>query len=594
MFKVIKVNNKTTLISQCLGLLPINDRFRLFLLLFMQVLLNILDLFALALIGILGSITISGLNSNDRNPVIEEFLQLLQLSNLNLKAQSFFLSVLIVVSLILKTTLSAFLSKKTIYYLAHKSAKLSNDSYAKLLAPQHVTIFAKDGQETIYKLTTGINSIIVGVIGNSMILMTDISLLIILSAALFYVDAVMAIGSLVLFISVAYSLYVKLRSKAESLGRVNSKLTVLNNSLILNSLQNYRQIYLRGGENFFVESVSSNNLNLAKVNAEGNILPFTSKYFIETSMVVGISIISLIQFAMYDTNHAVSVLAIFVAASMRIMPAVLRIQNSAVRARLASGMAKDSLDMLSKLKSFSVVRRDKPIQSLSYPDFIGQVIFMNVSFQYENSEVATLRDVNLEISPGDFVAFIGASGSGKSTILDLMTGLKNPTLGEISISGLSARHAIEKWPGAVAFVPQSVDLIRGSIKENLSIGLTKGFFEDSQLWEALDFAQLSDFVQELPNKLDTYVSDKETNLSGGQIQRLGIARALLTKPKILILDEATSSLDIETENFLVQNLEKLKGRTTLIVAAHRISTINKADKIYIVENGKVVEGKAII
>ena len=191
------------------------------------------------------------------------------------------------------------------------------------------------------------------------------------------------------------------------------------------------------------------------------------------------------------------------------------------------------------------------------------------------------------MNPGEFVAIVGSSGAGKTTLVDLMLGALEAKTGEIEIAGCSPRETFSKWPGSVAYVPQDSPIINGTIRENLGLGYPLQEVSNEICWESLKLARLEEFVETLPNKLDSFVGDRGTQLSGGQRQRLGIARALITSPKLLILDEATSALDGITESEIADSLRNIKAQTTLIIIAHRLSTIKEADRVYFMDRGTV-------
>jgi ATP-binding cassette subfamily C protein len=197
----------------------------------------------------------------------------------------------------------------------------------------------------------------------------------------------------------------------------------------------------------------------------------------------------------------------------------------------------------------------------------------------------------LIIEPGQVVGIVGPSGSGKSTLIDLLLGILTPDNGSILISGLEPRSALKKWPGAIAYVPQENFMTSGTIKENICLGFEQSEIPDEKIRELLRIVGL-ERLEFLSNGITSQLGEKGTQLSGGERQRLGVARALLTDPKLLILDESTSALDSKTEHLLVQNLLKNRGEMTIIIVAHRLSTLTTADKIFYVENGmEIVEGK---
>jgi ABC-type bacteriocin/lantibiotic exporter with double-glycine peptidase domain len=220
--------------------------------------------------------------------------------------------------------------------------------------------------------------------------------------------------------------------------------------------------------------------------------------------------------------------------------------------------------------------------------FSPTVELSDLEFKYITSKVLTINKISIQISSGNFIGFVGPSGGGKSTLVDLILGLLTPSSGSITISDLSPIDAIKKWPGSIGYVPQDVFIENSTVKENICLGFDPKTVSDELVWDALKLADLSEFIERLDGQLSYRISDAGKNLSGGQRQRLGIARALLTKPKIVIFDEATSALDDETENRVSESILKLTGECTVIFIAHRLSVVRSADMIYYIDKGRIV------
>ena len=223
------------------------------------------------------------------------------------------------------------------------------------------------------------------------------------------------------------------------------------------------------------------------------------------------------------------------------------------------------------------------------PDFIfsRDISVKDVSFRYEGTEKDVLHSVNLVIPKGKSVAFVGASGGGKTTMADVVLGLLKPTSGEVCVDGINIRENIGGWRRKLGYIPQTIYLTDDTIRNNIAFGIPRGEIDDAQVWKALEEAQLKEFVESLPKKLDTEVGERGARISGGQRQRIGIARALYRNPEILVFDEATSALDNETEKEVMKAIEGLQGTKTMLMIAHRLSTIENCDVIYKVENGTV-------
>jgi ABC-type multidrug transport system fused ATPase/permease subunit len=212
----------------------------------------------------------------------------------------------------------------------------------------------------------------------------------------------------------------------------------------------------------------------------------------------------------------------------------------------------------------------------------------NLQFKYKTDDKFETNIKELTIVNGEFLAIVGKSGSGKSTLVDLILGVFTPQYGSIRISGKDPQSAIEEWPTALAYVPQNVHAIRGTLRENVTFGYPAGSFSDEELLSCLSAAELSEFVTSEKKGLDSMIGTNGKFLSGGERQRLGIARALLGKPKIIILDEATSSLDSQTEDKIGKTLSRIQKHVTLIVVAHRLSTVKAADRLLYIENGEII------
>jgi len=199
-----------------------------------------------------------------------------------------------------------------------------------------------------------------------------------------------------------------------------------------------------------------------------------------------------------------------------------------------------------------------------------------------------LDKVSLSIQPGQSVAFVGSTGAGKSTLADVILGAVFPDLGEVFISGRAPISTVREWPGAIAYVPQDLAILSGTVRENVALGISTEDIDDALVWEALQRAELADFLGENRSGIDTVVGENGVQLSGGQRQRLGIARALYSRPRLLVLDEATSALDAETERIITHTLESLAGEVTLIIIAHRLATVRNCDQVFYLREGELV------
>jgi ATP-binding cassette subfamily C protein len=303
----------------------------------------------------------------------------------------------------------------------------------------------------------------------------------------------------------------------------------------------------------------------------------------EISLVFGGIVIVAVQLSLSDVSRAIGTLSIFLAAATRIAPAILRIQQGLSTLKSSLANTKIAIDFL----NLPITRPEITNKNFTSKEkFNPKISLKNVAFTHENSKFY-LNIPDLDIHSGAQVAFVGPSGSGKTTLIDLILGIQDPINGEILISGIEPRLCFSKYPLAVSYVPQDVEIVNGSVKHNILLGLDENTFTDDQIWKLLEKVKLDSLVSNLPLKLDSQVGESGAKLSGGQRQRLGIARALLTQPAMLVLDEATSALDSETELAITQSLDTLKGDMTILVIAHRLSTVRNSDLIVYLNEGKI-------
>jgi len=282
-------------------------------------------------------------------------------------------------------------------------------------------------------------------------------------------------------------------------------------------------------------------------------------------------------------TDAVGILAIFAAAAFRILPSMSRITSSFQSLSFGQPM------VFSVYKDLLEEPQIRTIPSSDPKVSFKQLDLRHVTFMYEGANRPALDDLNLSVSAGEYIGVIGSSGAGKSTLIDVLLGLLEATKGEVVVNGQMITHDTAQWQRAVGYVPQEIYLLDDSIRRNVALDIRDDKIDEVAVEEALRAAQLWDFVQTLPDGLDTETGERGVRLSGGQRQRLGIARSLYRRPQVLVFDEATSALDTQTEQEVVEAIERLRGERTVIIVAHRLSTVRKCDRLYMLEAGRVVK-----
>ncbi len=565
-----------------------NERRKILYVVVIQIFLGGLDLIGVAFIGILGALAISGIQSQNPGNRVSSVIEHLGLSSTSFQNQIAILAGIATALLVTRTVLSIFFSRKIIFFLSRQSAKLSSSLLSKLLGKSMLFMYSRSAQENLYALTSGVNSMTLGVIGSTVSLIADGSLLLIMSIGLFVVDPIIALSTFGVFSIISLSLYYLLQKRARRLGELEAELNIHSNEKILEVINSYREISVKNRKYYYANEISKIRFELSNTMAETSFMPNISKYVIEITVVIGALLVSAVQFILQDAPHAVATLAIFLAAGTRIAPAILRIQQGAIVIRGSIAAAKTTLTLLDELNDAEQLEETNNAIDYIYNGFSPNIKFTDVSFCYPEKSTAAVKSATLELSSGSTNAFVGPSGAGKTTIVDLLLGLLEPSNGEILISNVSPQEAITNWPGSISYVPQDIQVINGSVLENVIFGYPKNTANLDRVWKVLELAQLTETINSLSSGLDSHVGEYGKLLSGGQRQRLGIARALYSNPKLLVLDEATSSLDGQTEYDISEAIQKLKGEVTIVVVAHRLSTIRKMDNVIYMDLGKII------
>lgn len=353
------------------------------------------------------------------------------------------------------------------------------------------------------------------------------------------------------------------------------------------ALGGVKEIKVLNREDIFISTYDHYHGRYVRVLRLNRLIGVMPKYFIEMVSIVGMlaAIILKMYFGQKDLQDFVPQLATFAVAAFRLLPAAGRINEHMSAVIYAS-------------PSVDLIYHDlKEVEELEYTDvkndsswhFTEKIEVTDVSYCYPDGDTNVIEDATFAINKGQTVAFIGASGAGKSTMVDIILGLLTPTFGKITADGMDIYKNLPTWQKEVGYIPQTIYLSDDTIRNNIAFGVDANDINDEAVIRVLKQAQLYEFVDSLPEKLDTFVGERGVRLSGGQRQRIGIARALYHNPQILVLDEATSALDTDTETAVMEAIDRFKGEKTIIIIAHRLSTIKNADIVYEVANGKVTK-----
>lgn len=425
-------------------------------------------------------------------------------------------------------------------------------------------------------------------INSSLQALAEVAVVICLGIYLIYVSptiSMVIIGLVVICIGLFFWISKKFSKR---IGAQNEAYNAKLYQWINQSLGGIKEVKVLNREKFFVDSYKEVYKKLIKGAKNNEMLAAVPKYILETVCIIGmiIAVIGKLLWGRRDLNAFVVQMSAFAVAAFRLLPSVGKI--SAYINNIMYSIP--SLDLIYKdLKEIeNFIPKENDISAIEKWNFDNSIELLNVSYAYEGTDKKVLNNISLTIRKGETVALIGSSGAGKTTLADVFLGLLIPQQGSIRVDGKNIYENINSWHRMLGYIPQTIYLSDDTIRNNVAFGIKEEDIDEQAVVEALKKAQLYDFIQTLEQGLETFVGDRGVRLSGGQRQRIGIARALYCNPEVLVLDEATSALDTETETAVMEAIDSLKGYKTMVIIAHRLTTIQNADKIYEVVDGNVV------
>ncbi len=361
----------------------------------------------------------------------------------------------------------------------------------------------------------------------------------------------------------------------------------------LQSFNGIKEIKTVGKEDFFTEQYRSNYDNYAKIMQRQQVLNSISKPIVEMMCISGILVFMAVRImAGADMLAFVPKLTVFAMAAFRMMPSFNRISGYLNSIMFNKASVDAVYHDLGEIAKMTVRREKKDAAETERWTLKHSIVAEDITFAYESKpDVTVLNGVTIEIPSKKSIALVGSSGAGKTTLADVILGLYKPQSGRILMDGKDIHENMDAWRRMIGYIPQNIYLLDDTIRANIALGVPEDKVDDDKIWAVLEEAQLADFIREQEKGLDTNIGDRGVKLSGGQRQRIGIARALYTDPELLVLDEATSALDTETETAVMDAIFRLSGKVTMIVIAHRITTIRNCDHIYKIADGTATEVK---
>ena len=581
------------LLGDALRLIPWNRRYKLVKIVIIQASLSVLDLVGIALIGLIGALSVSGIKSSTPSSGVNQVLIALGIENQLFQNQIAILGTCAAFFLIVKTLISAYINRRILKFLSTNTAILSSKLYKDLLNTPPMMLDGSSSQRNLYAITQGVQSLNVGAVGSFMNVISEGFLFLTLALGLLIYDSILAIGTISLLGLGAVILYFTLHKRARQIGIEYSDLIVEANDIFIESRGAFREIFVRNQLKIYWEKFRKKKEDLALNVAEAAFMPLVSKYALEVSLILGALLVAALQFSRGDAEQAAASLGVFFATSSRLAPSILRMQQSLISMKIALYESAATFDFIIQLNSSKQSKLFEERESSSGTDqsgeaFQGSVSVNSVTAYYDNSKVPALKNVSFSVKKGSFTAIVGPSGAGKSTLADCILGIITPNEGSVTLSGILSIQAIRKWPGKIAYVPQESYLANRTIRENVTFNLDYTERLKDEVKTALSESNSLEFVNQLPEDINTNIGERGSQLSGGQRQRIGIARALYLKPELLVLDEATSALDSHNESSILEVVKSLSPETIVVFIAHRLSSVKGFARYLYFSNGEII------
>lgn len=595
-FKLLSLVRKESPIAMAFACLDDYQQRKIVRLALLQSCLNILDIIAVGLIGLVGSLTVYGVQSRSGSTILTSVLNILHLQHQPFQLQVALLAISATTIFISKSILSYRITRMTVLYLSELSAGLSKEVLNTLSFTNLNNINSASTQDKLYSVTMGTYYLTIGIIAPAGVILSDIVLMGLLLTILILANFVLALSLVFFFGFVGLIIYKKLSNRSFSIGTRLARLEVESNIQILEGFKFSRDFALRNSKVEQIDKVALVRREIALNQGKLSLLPNVTKYIIESSILVAALIVAAIQFLFLDASGAFASLALFLAAGSRIAPAALRIQHALMSVRLSTPGAMKAINLIEPRNNAASEENflmHKYLGDESSPDLnlrgAVEVSFSQVTYREPENDREILNGIDFTAHPNSISVIIGPTGAGKSTILDLAMGVLQVSNGKVSISNLHPKEFIARSPNLVRYVPQNVEIRNDTLRDNIIFGSNFKEADQQRLLEVLKITKLTSVVSNLPNGIQTMIGDGGQILSGGEIQRIGIARAIFDQPKLLLLDEVTSSLDRETENLILEMISDLKEKITIIMIAHRVSNMEIADQIVYIKNGRMAD-----
>ena len=473
---------------------------------------------------------------------------------------------------------SAYTQRRFIYQTSGRLTQAAFETYLRQPYAYHL----ERNSATLIRNVENARSIIGGGLDPALVLLTDGLVATGLFVMLLVVEPVGTLCVLVLFVVAGLGFQLSTRKRIAQWGKARKFHAGKVLQHLQQGLSGAKEIKMLGRERKFLDDHEAHLKVSLDVDRRYVMLQSLPRLFFEAVAVVGLAVLVIIMVSSGDEiKDILPTLGLFAATAFRVMPSIGRVIASVKTIGYNKAFMKT-------VYSDSLLPRDVSQSESSHLSFKREIEVRNVSFKYASAHRPSLSGVNIKIGKGEAVGIIGASGAGKSTLVDVLLGLLSPENGEILVDGVDIQNNLRSWQDHIGYVPQTIYLVDDTLARNVAFGLPDNLVDHDAVARSVKAAQLDEFVASLPDGINTIVGERGVRLSGGQRQRIGIARALYNYPEILVLDEATSSLDTETEQGVMDAVKELLGTKTIVIIAHRTTTVSYCTKVYKMDKAQIV------
>lgn len=577
-------------IQASLAFMTPKERRKWYLLNLLRSTLSVFDLAGILAIGFVATSTAAFLTEGSSPGRVLEFAGL-QLQAITAQTLPLAGSV-ILAAFLLKALLAILITKKTAFFVATIEARSAKVIARKVFGGDLAQARLKSREETAYAIQFGSPAAFNGLLNAAATVFAETTLFFLICISFLLIDPIATFAAVAYFAVIAILIQYFIGTLLARAGSIAVQGNVKANTAVGDLISVFRELSVLGLRETYIDRVYKSRIETAESEATRTYLTGMPRYVVEAALLVGVAAFVLVQALSGDIVASAATVGVFLAGGFRLTAALLPLQSALLvisgtlpAASKVHELLYDSSGELDfEAGSSSRFRRDQSTASAAPLN----VKFEDVSFHYTSPQEPAVRSISLDIEPGQQVAFIGVSGSGKSTIADLMCGVLTPSSGSVNVEPLEPARS-NGFQVSVSYVPQKPGLVSGNVAENVALGIESGEIDESKVWEALENANLGSVIRSLPETIFTELGKHQDGLSGGQIQRLGLARALYSKPGLLIMDEATSALDAESESEIAKALNRMRGQVTVVLIAHRLNTVQHADRVFLIDQGRVVD-----